>query len=113
MKLWHNPRCSKSRAALKLLQDAGHAPETFLYLQTPPDRASLNAILDKLQLPAGNLIRRSQAEWKNSGLDLDAAERDLRNLMVQHPILIERPILELGDTAVIGRPPEKVLDLLG
>lgn len=110
--LWHNPRCSKSRQALALLQERGTEPEIMLYLQTPPDRTRLDQILDKLQIGAADLLRTGQAEWKGSGLTKDAPDDQLRDLIIANPILIERPILETPDQAVIGRPPEKVLDLL-
>ena len=110
--LWHNPRCSKSRQALTLLQDRGIEATINLYLETPPDRARLDQILDKLGVNAAALIRTGQAEWKQSGLTKDAPEGDLRDLIIANPILIERPILETPAKAVIGRPPELVLDLL-
>ncbi len=112
MQFWHNPRCSKSRQALALLEDRGIAPQLMLYLQTPPDRARLDQILGKLQIGAADLIRTGQAEWKQSGLTKDASEDQLRDLIVANPILIERPILESRTKAVIGRPPEKVLEVL-
>lgn len=110
--LWHNPRCSKSRQALALLQDRGVEAAVHLYLETPPDRARLDQILDKLGIAAAALIRTGQTEWKQSGLSKDAPEEDLRDLIVAQPILIERPILETPARAVIGRPPEKILDLI-
>lgn len=110
--LWHNPRCSKSRQALTLLQDRGVDAAINLYLETRPDRARLDQILGKLGLKAANLLRTGQTEWKQSGLTKDAPEDQLRDLIVANPILIERPILESSTQAVIGRPPEKVLDLL-
>jgi len=109
---WHNPRCSKSRQGLALLEDRGVAPQIMLYLETPPDRARLDQILDKLQIGAADLIRTGQAEWKQSGLTKNAPEDQLRDLIVANPILIERPILETDAQAVVGRPPEKVLEIL-
>lgn len=109
---WHNPRCSKSRQALALLKDRGVEPEILLYLDTPPDRARLDQILDKLKINADGLLRIGQAEWKTSGLSKDSPEDQLRDLIVANPILIERPILETTAKAVIGRPPETVLELL-
>ena len=112
MRLWHNPRCSKSCAALALLTDAGHAPEIYRYLDTPPDAAALDALLGKLGIGAAALVRRGEAAWKESGLAADSAEAEIRALILAHPILIERPILEGPDRAVIGRPPEDVLTLV-
>ena len=110
--LWHNPRCSKSRQALALLQGRGVEPAVKLYLDTPPDRAQLDRLLDKLGISAVELLRTGQAEWKDSGLTKDAPEDQLRDLIVANPILIERPILETAAKAVIGRPPELILDLI-
>lgn len=110
-RLWHNPRCSKSRAALALLSEAGHVPEIFRYLDGVTDDI-LDAVLQKLALPPGALIRTGQAEWKASGLTPEAPPAAIRAAMIATPILIERPILETADAAVIGRPPERVLQLL-
>ena len=112
LRLWHNPRCSKSRAALKLLEDRGADFETFRYLDTPPDAGMLDALLGKLGIPAAALVRRGEAAWKESGLSPDSAEADIRALILANPILIERSVLETGNKAVIGRPPEAILDLL-
>ena len=111
--LYHNPRCSKSRAALKLLGEHGVEPEIVEYLKTPPDEAALRALLDKLGLEPRALMRRNEAAYKEQGLDDPSLGRDdLIRAMVAHPKLIERPILIQGDRAVIGRPPERVLELL-
>lgn len=112
LRLWHNPRCSKSRAALALLEGAGADFETYRYLDTPPDGATLDALLAKLVMPAAGLVRRGEKAWKESGLTPDGAEDRIRAAILAHPILIERPILESTDNAVIGRPPETVLELL-
>jgi arsenate reductase len=112
LRIWHNPRCSKSRAALALLHENGHAPDEFHYLHTPPDHAMLNAVLEKLGIGAGALVRRGQAEWKALDLTPDSPEEDVRAAILAHPILIERPIVETAERAVIGRPPEAVLDIL-
>jgi arsenate reductase len=110
--IFHNPRCSKSRATLALLEERGIAPAVVEYLKTPPSSKELRALLRMLGLPAKDLIRTGEAEWKSSGKSLDAPERELIDLMVEHPILIERPIVVVGDRARIGRPPERVLELL-
>ena len=112
LRIWHNPRCSKSRQTLALLEENGHAPEVFLYLETPPDAAMLATVLDKLGLAAGDVARTGQAEWKAAGLGKDSAEEDVRAAMLETPILIERPIVETDEKAAIGRPPEAVLDIL-
>lgn len=112
MRLWHNPRCSKSRAALALLEEKGVAVEIFRYLDTPPDAAALAAVLDKLAIPAAKLVRRGERAWKDSGLTADSPEDRIRAAILADPILIERPILETDTRAAIGRPPEAILDLL-
>ncbi|MCU4654985.1 arsenate reductase (glutaredoxin) [Roseibacterium sp. SDUM158016] len=109
--LWHNPRCSKSREALALLQARGVAPELRLYLKTPPTEAELRGILARVGVPAGGLVRRKEATFRDLGL-ADADEAALVAAMAAHPVLIERPILDDGVRAVIGRPPEAILDLL-
>ena len=110
-RIYHNPRCSKSRATLALLEERGVEPEVVEYLKTPPDAKRLKALLGRLGISAADLIRKNEKEWKDSGLDSSASEDDLIALMVRHPILIERPIVEVGDRARIGRPPESVLEL--
>jgi arsenate reductase len=109
--IFHNPRCSKSRATLGLLEEHGVSPTVVEYLKTPPSAAQLRSLLDKLGLAARDLIRTGEPEWKASGKTLDAPERELVELMATHPILIERPIVVVGDRARIGRPPERVLEL--
>jgi arsenate reductase len=109
--LWHNPRCSKSRAALALLEDAGHAPEVRLYLQTPPSEAEITALLGKLSLPPRDLMRRGERLYKDLNLK-DADDAALIVAMATHPILIERPILITPKAAIIGRPTEAIAALL-
>jgi arsenate reductase len=110
-RIYHNPRCSKSRATLALLEERGIEPEIVEYLKTPPDAERLKALLRKLGISAADLIRKNEKEWKEAGLAADADEDALIELMARHPILIERPIVEVGDRARIGRPPERVLEL--
>ncbi|QKZ06409.1 MULTISPECIES: arsenate reductase (glutaredoxin) [Pseudomonas] len=111
--LYHNPRCSKSRAALELLQARGLEPTVVRYLDTPPDADALKGVLAKLGLHARALLRTGEDEYKALNLaDATLGEDQLIDAMVQHPKLIERPILIAGDKAAIGRPPEKVLEIL-
>lgn len=111
--LYHNPRCSKSRNALELLQARGLAPEVVLYLETPPDAAQLRDVLSKLGIGARQLLRTGEDAYKQLNLaDQSLTDEQLIAAMVGHPKLIERPILVAGDKAVIGRPPENVLELL-
>lgn len=111
--LYHNPRCSKSRGALELLEARGLQPKVVRYLETPPSAAELEELLSKLGLSARQLLRTGEEEYKTLNLANPAlGEAQLIEAMATHPRLIERPILVAGDRAVIGRPPEKVLELL-
>lgn len=111
--LFHNPRCSKSRGALELLEARGLAPTIVRYLETPPSAAELLALLGKLGIGARQLLRTGEDEYKALGLDdPQLSDAQLVEAMAAHPKLIERPILVAGDKAVIGRPPEKVLEIL-
>jgi arsenate reductase len=111
--IYHNPRCSKSRQTLQLLTERGVEAEVINYLDTPPSHAELERILQLLGLQPRELMRHKEAEYAALGLDDPALSRDaLIAAMVQHPRLIERPIVIRGKQAVIGRPPEKVLEIL-
>jgi len=111
--LYHNPRCSKSRSALELLEARGLAPSVVRYLEPPPDAATLKALLGKLGIGARQLLRSGEDEFKTLGLaDPALSDDQLIDAMARHPKLIERPILVAGNKAVIGRPPEKVLEIL-
>jgi len=113
IRIFHNPRCSKSRATLALLQEREIEPEITLYLETPPTADELRSILDKLGLSARELIRKGEAEFGEQGLsDMSLSEDQLIAAMVAAPRLIERPIVLANDRAAIGRPPESVLDIL-
>ncbi|UTW08640.1 arsenate reductase (glutaredoxin) [Pseudomonas benzenivorans] len=111
--LYHNPRCSKSRGALQLLEARGLTPTIVRYLETPPSAAQLQALLGKLGIDARQLLRTGEEEYRALNLaEPGLSDAQLIEAMVNHPKLIERPILIAGDKAVIGRPPEKVLELL-
>ncbi|OLU28786.1 arsenate reductase (glutaredoxin) [Pseudomonas sp. PA15(2017)] len=111
--LYHNPRCSKSRAALQLLEERDLQPVVVHYLDTPPSAAQLRDVLDKLGLPPRHLLRSGEDEYRELGLaDQALSDEQLIAAMAAHPRLIERPILIAGDRAVIGRPPENILELL-
>jgi arsenate reductase len=113
VKIYHNPRCSKSRQTLQLLQEQGIEPEIIEYLKKPPTPEELNNILQKLGMEPRELMRKKEAEYKASGLDDEKLDRQaLINGMINHPILIERPIVIANDKAAIGRPPEAVLTIL-
>lgn len=109
--IYHNPRCSKSRATLALLQEHGITPEIIEYLKTPPSEAELDRILTMLGKEPEAVMRKGEAEFKAhiQGKSLSRAETIAR--MVANPILIERPIVVNGDKAAIGRPPESVFSL--
>lgn len=111
--LYHNPRCSKSRGALELLAERGITPTIVPYLEQPPDAAGIRELLRLLGLPARSLLRTVEAEYRESKLDDPSLGEDaLIDAMARHPRLIERPIFVHGGRAVIGRPPERVLELL-
>ncbi|MBC6428451.1 MAG: arsenate reductase (glutaredoxin) [Cellvibrionales bacterium] len=111
--LYHNPRCSKSRQTLALLQEAGTEPTVRLYLRQPPTATELRSILQKLGLKARQLLRKGEPPYKELNLaNPDLTEQQLIAAMVAHPILIERPILISGSRAILGRPPENALQLL-
>ncbi|WP_300657335.1 arsenate reductase (glutaredoxin) [Pseudomonas sp.] len=111
--LYHNPRCSKSRGALQLLEERGLKPTIVRYLETPPNAAQLSDLLGKLGIGARQLLRSGEDEYRTLNLaDPGLSEAQLIEAMVAHPKLIERPILIVGGKAVIGRPPEKVLEIL-
>ena len=111
--LYHNPRCSKSRAALALLQEREIDLEVLRYLETPPDEAALRELLGKLDMTPLELMRRGEARYRELGLKgADISDDDRIRAMAENPILIERPIFIMGGTAVVGRPPERVLELL-
>lgn len=113
VKIYHNPRCSKSREALALLVENKIKPEIVEYLQTPPSVAELREILHKLQMRPRDVMRSGEGLYRDLRLDdLKLTDQDLIAAMVKNPILIERPIVVVGGKAVIGRPPEKVLKLL-
>ena len=112
MKTWHNPRCSKSRQTLALLQEAGHDPEVIKYLETPPSAEDIRAALSALNIPAIQLMRTGEKAFKEQGLSKTDPEETLIAAMAQSPILIERPVVFADDKAAIGRPPEAVLNIL-
>ncbi|MCR9186438.1 MAG: arsenate reductase (glutaredoxin) [Halieaceae bacterium] len=110
--IYHNPRCSKSRATLALLHAHGVEPEVIPYLEQPLSAAALKRLLKTLAVPASGLIRRGEPEFKTAGLHAASSEAELLAAMAAHPKLMERPVVVRGEQAVIGRPPENVLALL-
>jgi arsenate reductase len=111
--IYHNPRCSKSRQTLELLQQHKVDTDIVEYLKTPPSKQELEQLLDMLGLEPRQLMRTKEDEYKELGLDDESLSRDaLIEAMIAHPKLIERPIVVHNGKAAIGRPPEKVLDIL-
>ncbi len=111
--IFHNPRCSKSRQTMQLLESSGITPEIIDYLKQPPAYDELEETLDMLGLEPRELIRTHEKSYKENKLDDPGLSReDLIRAMIEHPILIERPIVIHDGRAVVGRPPEKVLDIL-
>jgi arsenate reductase len=111
--IYHNPRCSKSRATLKILEEKGIQPIIIEYLQTPPNAATLDGFLGKLGIDPRQLMRRGEAPYEELNLADDSKDRTaLIEAMVANPILIERPIVVNGEKVALGRPPENVLGIL-
>ena len=111
--IYHNPRCSKSRQTLALLRERGLEPEIIHYLESPPSEARLEELLGMLGMAARDLMRRKEAPYRDLELDDPSlTQAQLASAMASHPILIERPVVVSGTRAVIGRPPEKVLEIL-
>ena len=110
--IWHNPRCTKSRQTLALLEEQGHAPTVRRYLEDAPSEAELRAAAAALGLAPIAMMRTKEPEFKAEGLTKDSDDDALFAAMARVPKLIERPIVFNGDKAAIGRPPESVLDIL-
>ncbi len=109
---WHNPRCSKSRAGLALLEENGAQIEVRKYLEDAPSEDDLRAVLGKLGIEPIDMMRTGEKRFKELGLNKTSPADELINAMAENPILIERPLAIAGDKAAIGRPPENLLTLL-
>jgi len=112
MKIYHNPRCRKSRETLAIIEEKGLEPEVIRYLDTPPDKTELKELLRKLNMQASELVRKGEQVYKENYKGKDLTEEEWLNAMLEHPKLIERPIVVKGDKAIIGRPPENVKELI-
>lgn len=114
VKIYHNPRCTKSRQTLKLLEEKEDQSniEVIKYLETPPSEDELRDILDKLGLTAAELVRKGEQVWKDDFRDRSLSEDELIKIMVENPKLIERPVVVKDGKAVLGRPPENVMLIL-
>lgn len=112
-KIYHNPRCSKSRQTLEILNEKGVEVEIVEYLKTPPSAEELAGVISALGVTPQDVMRKKEAEYKEAGLDNDSLSSEKQiELMVAYPKVIERPIVIKGKKAVVGRPPENVLDLI-
>jgi arsenate reductase len=111
--IYHNPKCSKSRAALDLLRGRGLQPQVIEYLKTPPSVAELRAIIDKLGITPEQLVRKGEQVYRERYAGKTLTDTQWIDAMVENPILIERPIVVSGDRAAIGRPLTNVLELIG
>jgi arsenate reductase len=112
MKIYHNPRCSKSRQTLALIQENGVEPEVVLYLENIPSTEELRDLLSKLEITPMQLIRKGEKDWKENYKGKELSDAQLIQAMIAHPKLIERPIVVKDNKAVLGRPPENALELL-
>jgi len=111
--LYHNPRCSKSRATLALLEENNISPEIIFCLENAPDVDQLKMLLDKLNLGVRDILRKPEPEYEALGLDdASLADEVVLDILSNHPVLLQRPIVISGDEAIIGRPPENVLRLI-
>jgi len=112
MKIYHNPRCSTSRKTLDLLKEKGLEPEVILYLTNTPTAKELSAVLNQLGMTAFDLIRKNEAIYKDNYKDKEHSNKEWIDILVANPKLIERPIIINNGKAVIGRPIERVLDII-
>ena len=110
--IYHNPRCGKSRSALTILTEHGIDPVVVEYLKNPPTKDELREILKKLAMKPEQIVRKSEEVCKESHADRKLTDDQWLDALARHPILIERPIVVRGDRAMIGRPPENVLEIL-
>ena len=110
--IYHNARCSKSRSACELIAGRGVEAQIVEYLKTPPGKEELRALLRKLGMKPSEVVRRGEEAFKENYAGKTLDDEQWLDALIEHPVLIERPIIVRGDRAVIGRPPEKVLELL-
>ena len=112
MKIYHNPRCSKSRQTLVLLQENGVEPDVVLYLDNIMTAGELRGLLAKLGISAMQLVRKGEAVWKEKYKGKELSDDQIIEAMIANPKLIERPIVVKDQLAVLGRPPENILELI-
>lgn len=111
MEIFHNPRCRKSREGLHILEESKKVFKVILYLENPPSEKELKLILSKLGIPPIELVRKGEADWKDKFKGKDLSDDEIIKAMTSYPKLIERPIVIMGEKAVIGRPPELIKSL--
>ena len=112
VKLYHNPRCSKSRQTLELLESNDVATEIVLYLETPPSADEIKSLASKIGVSVREIIRSGEDEYAKLGLDDKSSDDELASAAASTPVLLQRPIVVNGDQARVGRPPESVLEIL-
>ena len=112
IKIYHNPRCTKSRQGLEVLEKSGEQFEIVKYLENIPTKEELRKVLGYLNIPAENLVRKNEAIWKKNYRGKKLSQEEILDAMIQYPKLIERPIVIKDNRAVIGRPTERIYDLL-
>lgn len=112
IKIYHNPRCQKSREGLKILEDSGREFKTIKYLEENPSESELREILKLLNIKPEELVRKNETVWKENFKGKDLTDDEIIKTMVKHPYLIERPIVINNNKAVIGRPPASIKSLL-
>lgn len=112
IKIYHNNRCSKSRCGLQILEDSGKDFEVIKYLEDVPSVKDLTTIISQLGIQPIDLVRKNEAIWKSDFRGKDLSNSDIIKALVDNPKLIERPIVISGNKAIIGRPPERILDII-
>ncbi|MAS52202.1 MAG: arsenate reductase (glutaredoxin) [Flavobacteriales bacterium] len=112
MKIYHNPRCRKSRETLQIIEASGNKVEIINYLENTPSEDELQNIVNKLNIPAENLLRKGESIFKENFKGKKLSENEWIQVMVKNPKLIERPIVVRGNKAILGRPPQNVKELL-
>ena len=111
--IWHNPRCATSRRVLQMIRNKGIEPHVVEYLKTPPSAKEIKAVLAKLKIGARDLLRRKEPAYRAEGLeDEKLSEAAIIRAMTEHPVLIERPVVLAGRSAVLARPPERVFEVI-
>lgn len=112
IRIYHNPRCRKSRETLEIIRKEGHDPEIIEYLKNPPTENELKNLLDKMNMKPEEIIRKGEEIFKSNYKGKKLSDEEWLKVLVNHPKLIERPIVVSGERVVLGRPPEKVREIL-